>query len=126
MLGKELLALVAHLLGLQQRVFEMLLALMQGLGKRLPGKLPQHEKEADENHDRPDGQRGLKLQRIGLGLIRDGMVRALGSGRLARFRLGRGPIGSSGSLGDSPDREGHQQEPGSKYGNSSPKHDWSL
>src|SRR5271157_1304109 len=126
MLGEELLALVAKLLGLQQRVFEMLLALMQGLGERLPGKPPQHPKEADENHDRPDGQRGLNLQRIGLALIRGGMVRALGSSRMGRFRLGRRPIGSSGSCGDNPAHEGHQQEPGSKNGNSSPKHDWSL
>ena len=62
-LGEQGLALVPRPLGLVQNVFEVDFALVQRLRERLPGELPQHEQQADEDHDRPDRQRRLGLDR---------------------------------------------------------------
>ena len=75
-------------LGLEQHVLEVLLALMQGLRERLPGEPPQHEQQADEDHHGPDGQGGLRLQRIGLAF--GSAARASCRGLMAAFLVGRG------------------------------------
>src|SRR5271165_1814016 len=133
MLGEELLALVAELLGLQQRMFEMLLALMQGFGKRLPGIPPQHPKEAEKDHHRPDGQGGLRFHRIGLAVALGGMARS--SGLMAKFRLGLELVVMRGrlrrSLGMARQRRQHQhedgeQKPGAQYQDRTPQHELIL
>src|SRR5271157_2392489 len=129
MLGEELLALVADLLGLEKRMFEMLLALVQGLGERLPGIPPQHPKEAEKDHYRPDGQGGLRFHRIGLAFTLGGMARS--SSLMANFRLGLELVVMRGrlcrSLGMARQRRQHQyedgeQKPDAQYQDRTPQH----
>ena len=109
MLGQQLLALVAGLLRLEQAVLEMLLALVQRLGERPPGELAEQEEEPQEDQDRPDGQRGLGLHRIGPALALGGMARSRGMARLGLgFHLALMTAGL-GRLGGLPAGRGHEQ-----------------
>ena len=88
-LGQQPLALVAGLLGLEQAVLEVLLALVQRLDQGLPGELAQHQQQPEEDDDRPDGQGRLRLHRVGLRLAAVGAMAGLR--RAPPRRRGRPP-----------------------------------
>jgi hypothetical protein len=56
--------LSAGLLGLQQAVFEVLFPIVERLDQRPPGELAEQGQQAQEDDERPDGQRRLRLHRV--------------------------------------------------------------
>ena len=108
MLGKETLGLVPRSLGVVQDVFEVHLALVQRLEERLPGEPAQHQEQPNEDDNRPDRQRGLRLENVGL---RRGFVTGGGMRRLVALAKGGRRPGSRKKRGHG-QSQGQNQLPG--------------
>ena len=62
--GEQPLALIAGLLGFVEHVFQVLFPMVERLQQGLPRELAEHEHQAEEDDDGPDGQRRLRLNRV--------------------------------------------------------------